>query len=356
MDNIIRYNELREIFINFSYDGSISLDDYGVVVNRKQKKCPLFLVNETGNYKDNPYFRIKEKIYKPYIASLVYGKTLYISPKSKMPRDLVRNSNYKITYSKDKADYIVIPKPDNNNADYEPTIVVHDTSTNIVYMLHKYSYGCNDSALTIDLILNMLAKEIGQSDLSVFKHFERGNFERLSCWLIKDIEEYEDILKGNDPNKYILDCDLPLTPTNVVSVETLDLWRRLAQSDENLLEKSVINSDAAKYPFTIYNFFNFDKELRYRYYGSQLRWYLKNIDITETWDPDRAIQPEDLALIQDYIFNLLGVDGNCGYVQPNKFQDLPYEFQNLIRSRLAVSKMPIERPMSYSETVKAENN
>ena len=90
------------------------------------------------------------------------GKTLYVCSESKVPRALLRNSDYKITISRDNADYVVIPYQDSEeiaSREQNITLVVEKNDfTHIYYFSLELSYRRDadsvDSAL-IEKIKNL---------------------------------------------------------------------------------------------------------------------------------------------------------------------------------------------------------
>ena len=75
------------------------------------------------------------------------GKTLYVCSESKVPRKILRNSDYKITISREKADYVVIPFQDHEDIAFRTqniTLVAEKNGkAHIYYFLVELSYMRN---------------------------------------------------------------------------------------------------------------------------------------------------------------------------------------------------------------------
>lgn len=347
VDNIIKYSGVQFVNLTIYEDNNIRINvDVYVPVNRKRLPFVYF---DPDRVNDSPRAIISSLAYKPYFANLVYNKTLFISPESKLSRDLVRNSGYTITYSKDKADYVVIPKPNSNAYQYYTNLLILDTITNKLYVcsVNNLSYSHHyDKDYIIKKIIDRL--DIDPGNMNSLEYESNDNvYTSFSIWFFSAAEEHIELLMNpKKSSKYILDCNLPLTPANKLSVETLDLWRRLAVSDDNLFEKSILNSDAREYPFTMYNFLYFDNELRYKSKPNKIRWLMESMGIKEDWPGYKQIEPKDLNLLQDYISYLLGVEGKSGYVSSQQYNNLPYQYQKLLMTRFAVAPVRINEPMS----------
>lgn len=355
MNNVIKHKSTTVINMTVAPDYSVKITNSYLYCSTRQYPLIYF---DKDNFGDSPYSIIFSSTYKPYIASLINNKTLFISPHSKVSRDLVRNSGYKITYSEDKADFIVIPKPFGKDYKCMVNLIVLNTATNELYICNINNRGY-DERYDAEFFVNKIAEYLNITDKSILDYHANDNvYSLFPIWLFKGCEEYHGILNGTvQGTKYILDSDLPLTPTNKLSVETLDMWRRLAKSDDNLLEKSILNSDAREYPFTMFNFLWYDSTMRYKSKPQKIRWMMESMGIRDDWPSSKTIEPKDLNLIQDYILYLLGVDGKSGFISTMQYNDLPYAYQRLLMTRFAVCPVRIDSPTNYANIqAMAKNN
>ena len=285
-----------------------------------------------------------------------FGDKVYISKKSKISRDLVRKA-YDITLSKDKADWIVIPE----------VTMFHKRIVNLVLDLG------NDELALVNI--NDTRKGLDQDDKSGLKLvlsdcgfnslLESGNVlfasnEARTLYLIPKIEEYVDILSSS-PARYISDALLPLKPDVTVSIETLDIWRRLIKSDFEMFEKSILNSDVRDYPFTLTLFLETeyhkkrhfsDKPLEMlRQMGVMGRGYndINSIRVSNWALSNKTISQKDWEMSQKWLMYNYGVDMTGGF--SDKVTNRYALHGELVRRRVAVAPIKINHPMCFTEII-----
>ena len=346
MDNIIRYNNFNIVNFNIHPDKSVGVDVFGYQYDKIRKKNPIIYFSKDSISANSPKRLIAQYTYYPYISSIIKDSTLYFSSKCNVPRDLVRNSGYKITYTFDKADFIVIPEP-KEEWYYQSNMVVRNIINDDVYICRLIG-AYAETTYDANFLMNKLACKLDVERFDL-EHFELPKFQTVHVWRTQDLPEYERILQGDNSKRYIYESNLPLVPANTLSVETLDLWRRLAKSDDNLLDKSILNSDAREYPFTMYMFLYYDKAMEYVGMTQKRSWLMESMGIKNKFPSNVLIEPKDLNLIQDYIMYISGASENGGYITPQKYNELPYQYQKIIRSKFAIAPIRAKNPILYSD-------
>lgn len=289
------------------------------------------------------------------------AKTVYISQKSKIPRDLVRRT-YKITMSPKKADLVVIPALQNEyNITYN--YLARDTVTQDLYIVsfirayvHTEESRC-DSVEEANIKREALAKIMRGLPGTRFEDeiewlYDDGGLDK-KLFFVSNISEYSDLLNNTYPGRrYIFDSQLVLTGGAEISVETLDVWNRIPPDEMNLFEKAILSSDWKKYPYTMCAFIN--NKCPYYSTGGQFGWLLKTIDYfsyTRSED-NREIQPEDWNMLQKYILHKYDLGENGGY-GPRSDEPCFYDLKSMLRHRTVFKPFYIDKPMKLKNILEA---
>lgn len=111
------------------------------------------------------------------------GKTLYVCSESKVPRALLRNSDYKITINRENADYVVVPdqsEEDIASREQNITLVTEDNNgfIRIYYFQLELSYRRNvDSidAAMIEKIKKAILERVDIDEDTVATFYSIGN-------------------------------------------------------------------------------------------------------------------------------------------------------------------------------------
>lgn len=323
--------------------------------NKTTRSCDHIYIPEYG---EDPVNRIQVVSENTFLTPN-YGDKLYISKKSKISRDLVRKA-YDITLSKEKADCVIIPDVPVFNKRYVNAIFdLNDGELALVYIV--------DSRKETDL------NELGDSAIKLV--LNDSGFDRLTevdkilfisrgpryAYFIPNVEEYVEILSGDDSKRYYSDALLPLKPDVTVSVETLDAWRRLMRNDFGLFEKSLLNSDARDYPFTV-ALFLFNESAGSRRLSDKPLEMLRQMGVladgaccTRQANPSnwntRQITVKDWDMAQKWLMYNFGVSENGGFIDKanvNAYTVCCGNY-NLIRERTAVAPIRITHPMPLGD-------
>lgn len=290
--------------------------------------------------------------------------TVYISQKSKIPRDLVRRT-YKITLSPEKADLIVMPVL-KEAFEMKYNYIAYDSVTKDAYIItfyrdyvHSEEKRC-DAVEEANIKREALAKIMSglpgtRFDDEINWLHDDGGLER-KVFFISDYPEYHYILNNTYPGKkYIFDTNLVLEGGTDISVETLDVWRRIPRTDSQLFEKSILSSNWNKYPFTLCVFL---EEMRRGWGGQQFMYLLNAInyyefDFSSTSYPNE-IQPDDWNMMQKYLLHKKDMSEEGGYDKDFNMEDLTYNSSDcLLRHRVVTRPFFIDKPMTLQKIKEA---
>lgn len=266
---------------------------------------------------------------------------LFISSGSKIPRDLVRQTGYRIVRDMDQADCVVIPEPEEQEA-YESKMFWKSSTEEFYIVKINDTAGCSFYPTT---------DRIKEIELALRKNLGEGqsywNVRGFYCYFTRDIPEHIDLLNGK-PVRYVFDTKLRLQPSTTISPENLDILRKMPDRINAL--KILMTSDFQKYPLTICMFLNNDLNVSYGYkYGDQVNWMMKAVhyDLFEDQKDFRTpITPEDFNMLQDWIFYQIGLTGP-GLFSDETLNQLPSAYLELLLYKIAAKKFELTEPISY---------
>ena len=276
------------------------------------------------------------------------GHTLFVSSGSNLPRDMIRNSGYKITRNIDQADYVVIPKPDRVNS-YDCFFC--GLCGGKFYMFDITDENGDYFELSI-AEANIIADKIKEKYDGIQLIYSAG--QKLFVSFLRNVEEHKDLfeLKGESANrKYVYDSDLPLTPSTVLSAENLSIIERVP--DKRTALKLLMQTDFKKYPFTTCMFLYYGIQAGYGYkYGDQVNWMMRTVKLDQFENGEKypvPIQPEDFALFQSYLMYKLGVSESGGYITDDKRDSISSDCFEFVAHRTAIKSTKIDHPMSFND-------
>lgn len=273
------------------------------------------------------------------------GYSLFFTPGCEVPRDIVRNSGYKITINRDNADFVVIPYK-KRNAKYEFDIFAMKDGN--AYLFLSKNGEISEKNCNLNDIEAALANE-GYTDI-IFGCQTSGS----QAHFISKFDVYKEIIEQQSSNtKYVYENAISLTPAAELSIETLNIWKNI--SDDNMRSKLLLASDCQKYPLTT------------MYFCSKYWWaYLRNKPDVKVkrlfecmdYNPDksletnmfvrRMINPEDWNLLCRFIMDELKLPEKGGFIS----KDLDGTQEKVLRSTLCVAPLFIKEPMMF-ETIQA---
>lgn len=286
---------------------------------------------------------------------------VFVSQKCTFPRDILRNSGYKITYSKDNANFIIIP---NVKSVYrlDVPIVIFNRDTGdlcVVDVENRKPYGNTHDFNNDDN--KRITEALGKID-----GFTSGNVEvvkyvsftlPMRVEFIPYAEEYEELLSGKyvmgAPSKYVLESNVVTIPQTKIDPDALNIWH--ACPDANILEKMVMQSDYDKYPFTVY----MAVESNGKFYRPQSAAFTTIFNEIENRANHEPISPEDFDMFQRWMMSKFGVSENGGVVSIDKFNAITSSFSSIrefMPRRYVVKPAKIDNPMTMREIRQLVNN
>lgn len=355
MRQFIEYKKFFKGYIDCFADGTVC-QTYPKLFYRESSretmgKYALYQSGTHGTWSTD--LQIRTETSSPIVSP---GDTLFLSPKSLLPRDHVRNSGYKITIKMDNPDAtVVVPPLKTIPSDRSASILASCKDALLLCDLEQ-DYITEDDNDVIDP--DIMEKAIGlindwcqvnysaNADIiataSKFKEYKTISF-------VPNVPEYKDILLDTYPGKqYTTDDDVPLVPNATVSVETLEIWKRL--TNNNILETSILQSDATEYPLTMAMFL--EQEHCCCKYGcsDKFKHFLTKIGFEDHYGRERlVVTPKDWNMLQKWLMHNLNVDENGGYIPTESLGALDRDYQPFVRRRYVVAPMYINAPAVVSD-------
>ena len=296
----------------------------------------------------NPYYTISYAAPYYNIPAPMHDQTLFVSSESKIPRDLIRNSGYKITRDINNADYVIIPKPECTTGSQANLFFL--TQDEDFYQVFIYDKAVNERRT------NYSFDELEIIKTAIGLKYGNGTFYAYAtpqlCYFIRNVKEYEDILKRQTSGRcHVLDTNLKLNPSTNISPENLHIMSKM--DDEKAVLKLLMSSDFTRYPLTLCNFLFNDLDVDYGYgYGDQANWFMKTIGYDEFYASGgerylKMVTPEDLKMLQDFILYKLNLTGP-GLVTEDTFKDDKMNgYRQLIGYRVAIKPYKIDEPVDF---------
>lgn len=277
------------------------------------------------------------------------NQSLYVCPECSIPRDLLRNSGYKIVRSKDAADTIVIPDFKDDKATlYFDVAAVHDNKLylfTITRIDHKWSNNELPPQITYDVVDEFLkARQFTVLGNCIGK--------RMVCDFIPYMEIYNDAIADRYfMLKCVTESKIERKPTTVICPDTLTIWYNM--KDKAMFEQSVLGSDWNDYPTTLCLLLHM-KDNFYRAGSEKFRHVMRQICFVDSTTVEccfknHVIQPKDWNMMQDFITSFLGIDKSGSYLPLSNACSLDKvtQFMPLLHSAIAVKPKYIEAPMLF---------
>jgi len=284
-------------------------------------------------------------------SSSIKADTVFMSPKSHLSRDIVRNSGYKIVRDKDKADIIVIPTPKEMKYDYAPICVWEpsDEKVSMIYICTPY-YGYTITDQDKEMIKDELPKRFAD-DAEIY--FYENEFESMRLYFMPKVDEWCDIItkaQSTIKYKYVLDSQLDIKGTSDINLENLELWQHMF-NDSNLLAKTVAQSKWREYPLTVFTFF---KTVWNKYTSEAepaLRFVLDSLGYEKYggYEPFTmlTISPDDWNLCQKFLAKQITGSEDGGFVDTNKVNNFASEARVHLKYKTCIKPHLINEAENY---------
>lgn len=293
-------------------------------------------------------FNMFDRIVEDCNSNPFPGDTLYINSECKISRDVIRQTGYKITINKEKADYVVIPYK-HNYTSYAFDILANKGDD--IFLFQSRKKGFRTLSINKGDIKKQL-EDMGYTDVVFFDEVVGSE-----CYFIPKFDVYEDIIaNGANGVNYIYQKDLRVKPSVELSVETLNVWKNI--TDDNIKAKLLATSDCTKYPLTLLYFIH---TYWWRYiYGISDAHVKRILDIigydesqslTSNMFCRRVVQPDDWNMLTNLILDKVGASEEGGFIADKTFYELDEIERNVLRYRMCVAPFYIKEPMD-TETIK----
>ena len=291
-------------------------------------------------------------------TSIAPGSKLFVASECKTGRDTFRNSGYKITREKDKANAIVVPDVKSNMLfSLNCNIAAMDEEKEEFYIIRIHKSGFNSPNVDqndVDTVSVYLESAMG---LKV----DNCKMTKFEVWFIPKCEELVNIMTENTLSvPYIQESLVPINASTQFTAETLIFWENI--DDPNLLMRTICTSDWNKYPVTLLAFLcNTQKKLGtnnwYAVANGDFRRILQVVGYQAYYDffyQDRgkSLTPADYTMLQQYLYAKMGLGPEGGVVDPKMLDSLGSGFLPYLQRKIALKPLEIPSKMDIDNVKK----
>lgn len=276
------------------------------------------------------------------------GESLFVCSDCNTPRDLYRNSGYKIVRDPEKADYVVVQEQKHWLRTFKYDVAFYEPDTKALHLLTvRHNSGIrqfDETVLDDDWEkITLYFAELG-GDMLLQNDLVKGR----ACYIIPNYEVYSEILQKTYPNrKYCYEHSVSIDYPTEINMETLKVWEKY--SDFNMLAKAIISSNWTEYPATLLVFINNEAKMVQYYGGQAMKDVLNQIGFdkyarTENILEGSVIEPKDWNLLQEWSLYKLGVPKTGGYAN----MDDGSEYKRFVREKRACAPLYISSGVEFS--------
>lgn len=319
----------RAVHFTNLYSGKVIFDNYGGMKAKVYSENTMdvkgkvaYLALDTSTQEPWTILNGKDNSYHCWPKT---DKVLYIAKESRVPRMILRNSDYKITINPNNADYVVIPA---NYEDDVPKrefniayIASKDKDVLLYYFTFDYSWSAKvqHDAASVEKIKKVILDKLNYGDDWNQEFYYFDQLPTTYVYFVKRCPEVESILTDNTFNyKVIIDTRLRIDSPIGINIDSLKIWGKMSMTSEReMVAKAIIGSSWKEYPCTIAAFID-HYNLDY-YGGEQLAYVKKSIGYDYyrnhyKFRADREVQPNDWNLLQEWLMSLVGLDEKGGFI------------------------------------------
>ena len=346
-------------FYPYYCNQSANIEDYSYNSYYTHNKMALYIGDEDfiEEYDDIEYYleSIVDSGRYSSIQKTKAGTVLFISKSCKVPRDIIRNSGYKITIDPDKADYIITPTMKSKGSFEEKHLHIAMTLGDTLYLIQLREKRKGKDGL---------ARNLSQEDIQALKEWFLDKYPDADIFLTDDcslfnlyfgpkIQEWEDIVLQSYPSRrYVSEAYLELDCANEVSPDTLMMWKNM---EDNIMYKSIVNSNWQNFPLSI----NLLLQLR-NIYGltgnGAFDNILKQLGYSNTGS-FRGIKTnaEDWNTAQKFLMRYLGTSEEGGYISMDRYNTLTYGQKVLLNTRMAIKPYLVDKDIQFRSEEMMDN-
>ena len=317
----IQYSDVRFATCTIDYRGIANTKhSYGYAMGLFRGKDAYV---DMGNYEFMEYFNTyMSKQVKPN------GQKLFVSSDSKMPRALLRGSDYKIVLNKDNADIIVLPYP---REIVKRTFNMLMKNQNGLYIVTaQKEWGCPPIS---DTIIERVKESVIDFAGGPGQIWYKPELKDHTVYFVRKCDEYQMVM---DPNNwtytFMYDINVQFTPTTETTPENLEFLFRC--EDPVIFEKALVGSEWQKYPFTICNLLfiknDFTSRNALQIVKDGIFW--EDFNCHSGYDSNRDISPEDWNMCQRWLMYHYGLDEQKGgFMNADRFRSFPYSDKKALK-------------------------
>lgn len=281
---------------------------------------------------------------------------IYVAPESKISRDLLRNSGYKITYNRDNCGMIVIPSiipEDVYVTSFNICVVSHNDAGEVFlsFFAVEGRNNVNNEPVFSGQVAHLIqvCKENRTSHgFTVDEVITNSNtsLKEFSVYTFPKCDEYARIINQEDVDdlkSYCFDTDVKCTAPIDINVDTLTIWKN---TDTSILAKAIPSSNWKEYPMTLALFLHTEKQtIRFCSTGNlrKILYEIGFMDLYDKGESSKLVQPKDWKMWSDYLMSKYGVSTEGGFSSRVNVNPLPG-----VRLKVAVAPFVITEPMSYN--------
>ena len=337
----IEYKNLYFLRTNVDQSGKVSVKYEYFRANLFRGKDAYF----SDDSSEHIYGELKDMCGRPKPGK---GQSLFVSKASKMPRALLRGSDYKIVLDKDKADFIVVPSPENIvSPTYRMIAYIPCSESLYIIKVVKGKFCPMLDATVANNVKTAVIKWLAVNDDQVSIYYDEIGFEKRTVFFCKKCEEYIEMLDENNHNfNYSFDNETPFIPTTEISPENLEFLVRC--KDNNMFERMVFGTNWQEYPFTICTLLWMNE---YYYSSNALKFVEEAIGYNYFsasngfYDNNREISAKDWNMVQRWFMYRNGLDEEKGgYISMSKYDSDKQRI--MLDCRVAVRPLYITEPSS----------
>lgn len=347
----IKYGKLCKGNITFNFDGTANIINYEIHRQEVFKKMAFF---DGGlvKYQNTPEYLIHRTCAQKQYKANYEGTKIYIDPKCRTPRDLFRQSKYKIVRNPDDANFFVVPETKKNY--FYMTFNVAGSSCGNLYLynviFNSNQLGCSQDERIDNAHFEAIKKAFDERGMTMLT--DDPNIKRY-CYFIPKYDIYEEILCNERPDRaYCTETYLYIDYPTTINLETLLLWSKYSKKDTEALRKAILVSNWRDYPYTILTFI--EKTCNDLVYNPdpQFKLVLDTIGYNHYRSlqdecSGKIISSEDWNLAQEFALAQIGISKEGGYISWDDFRNSNYH--DLVRLKIAVAPLKIDKPMLYDD-------
>lgn len=344
-------------------------------LNARDEKLPKY--DNAAVFDDSLSYRFRaealtngqaDKLAAAQSANPTHRYKAYVSSIASTPREIIRKT-YDIARSPSTADIIVLPAKEHNfenwRSGYYVKLDVVENGNPKTYFYNISLRFVNPQTGKIEEYASSVATEnfldlyfdssiknhIIRSQVQSSMQFKGTSYARNALNMYKWDDAMAIVFDNTlaDPNKfYVIEDELPMEMPNKISVDSLIALYHC--KEEDLVEKTLIGCNWKDYPFTIYQIADY-KEVRTfcrsRTFGRS-KAYKTFSEKVRSMAYSSMITPQDYNMFQDFVFRLLGVNGQ-GLITREKYEKYG-DFIRWIPNKVAIRKMVVTEDIDIWHT------